>query len=873
MKVLLSFLLAIIALIFCFNASAQDVIYTISGEIDHQKTPLDSISVENLTKQTSFGFGELPERDDYRINLTQNKYWGSTSVHDLAYDNSIYMLENKPGLVSVGYSGHTSTNASITLYNINGQKLLAKNNLKLDNGSLIEVEINHAGIYLLYINTPRETKTFKAIGASKSGQLAIALQNNSATPLKNGQLYHVDDHTQTGDNIKIRVFKNNYVAAPIEITVEKDTSLVFALDSVTAPTVQTLDASDILSNSATLNGNILNDGHSPITECGFYWSATIENPGEADSIIIVEGTTGSFSTELSGLEHVTTYYVKAYTTNEIGTSHGETLSFTTNTALASVTTSNISNITQTTAIGGGNIISDGGSTITARGVCWNTTGNPTTDDSTTTDGADAGSWVSELVELQPNTTYYVRAYATNSQGTAYGEQNSFTTLEHIFICDALDNCNFTFTQGGNAEWVTQTEESYYAGSSAQSGIIDDNQQSTLETTVTGPGIVSFHWKVSSESGYDKLKFYIESTLEDEISGTVDWELQEVEIPEGTHTIEWSYTKDSSVRRGQDHGWLDKVVFTTVEATLPTVTTASTSNITQTTAVSGGEVTSSGNAAITARGVCWNTTGNPTIADSKTSNGTGTESWVSELVELQANTTYYMRAYATNSEGTSYGDVVQFTTSSSSGGDTGCKDTQTAVVDITNPATGKIWMDRNLGASRAATSSTDSEAYGDLYQWGRAADGHQKRNSPVTSILSNSNTPGHNNFITMIYFPADWRSPQNTDLWQGVSGINNPCPIGYRLPTDAEWITEYISWRSDVFGDGTINSPIKLPLAGYRCFNDGSIILNHNELGQVGYYWSSTIENEFSQHLFLYSSGTYTSLDNRGRGYSVRCIKD
>ena len=102
------------------------------------------------------------------------------------------------------------------------------------------------------------------------------------------------------------------------------------------------------------------------------------------------------------------------------------------------------------------------------------------------------------------------------------------------------------------------------------------------------------------------------------------------------------------------------------------------------------------------------------------------------------------------------------------------------------------MDRNLGATQAATSSTDVDAYGDLYQWGRRSDGHQCRTSATTSTLSSTDQPAHGNFIIAPSSPYDWRSPQNANLWQGVNGINNPCPSGYRLPTEAELEAEHLS---------------------------------------------------------------------------------
>ena len=107
-----------------------------------------------------------------------------------------------------------------------------------------------------------------------------------------------------------------------------------------------------------------------------------------------------------------------------------------------------------------------------------------------------------------------------------------------------------------------------------------------------------------------------------------------------------------------------------------------------------------------------------------------------------------------------------------------------VTTVINPITGAEWMDRNLGASRVATAIDDQSSYGYLYQWGRGNDGHQDRGSGITSTLSDSDNPGHGQFILTSSSPNDWRSPQNDNLWQGVNGINNPCPAGFRVPTEA-----------------------------------------------------------------------------------------
>jgi uncharacterized protein (TIGR02145 family) len=198
----------------------------------------------------------------------------------------------------------------------------------------------------------------------------------------------------------------------------------------------------------------------------------------------------------------------------------------------------------------------------------------------------------------------------------------------------------------------------------------------------------------------------------------------------------------------------------------------------------------------------------------------------------------------------------------------CSGTPTAIVDVTNPATGKTWMDRNLGASQAATSSTDAQAYGDLYQWGRFADGHQCRNSGTTSVLSSSDTPGHGNFIVAPNLPGDWRSPQNNNLWQGAGGTNNPCPTGYRLPTEAELNAERQSWSSNN-ASGAFNSPLKLPVAGLRGLGNGSLFY----VGSDGYYYSSSVNGTLAWGLGFDYSAANVSFDGRAIGFSVRCIKD
>ena len=186
---------------------------------------------------------------------------------------------------------------------------------------------------------------------------------------------------------------------------------------------------------------------------------------------------------------------------------------------------------------------------------------------------------------------------------------------------------------------------------------------------------------------------------------------------------------------------------------------------------------------------------------------------------------------------------------------------TTIVEVTGP-NGNIWMDRNLGATQAATSIGDTAAYGDYYQWGRGADGHEKLTSGTTTTRSSGDTPGHGNFITGIF---DWRRTQNDNLWQGVDGINNPCPAGYRVPTMSE-----LEGLGITNADTALSLPLKLPLAGARSHNFGSFF----DGNFFGYYWSSSVNGPYARYLEFYRyEANVSSWVIRHYGFSVRCIKD
>ena len=309
--------------------------------------------------------------------------------------------------------------------------------------------------------------------------------------------------------------------------VSGDNSVELIVKAYKSINIITLEPSDITTNSAILKGSI-NIENKSFAERGFILYI---DEATSTKYVVSGNDMGEYSHQVKNLGDGQTYRYEAYMICNDETVYGGEITFTTeqipDPESPIVTTAEVTDITQTTAVSGGNVTDDGGASVTARGVCWSTSQNPTISDHHTSDGNGTGSFTSNLTNLTANTTYYVRAYATNENGTSYGEQKSFTTLQNI--------------------------------------------------------------------------------------------------------------------------------------ELPTVTTADVTDITQNTAVSGGNVTDDGGAAVTARGVCWSKDPNPTIDNSFISNGNGTGSFTIEISGLTSATTYYVRAYATNSEGTSYGEQKTFTT--------------------------------------------------------------------------------------------------------------------------------------------------------------------------------------------------------------------
>lgn len=336
--------------------------------------------------------------------------------------------------------------------------------------------------------------------------------------------------------------------------------------------------------------------------------------------------TGDFTTDIIGLLPNTTYYLRSFATNAIGTSYGNEISFTTlPQTIPTLTTNDVYNISFTSALSGGNISNDGGLPLLERGICWSLSSNPTIEDNKDPEGNTTGSYNAIMISLIPNTTYFVRAYATNALGTAYGNELSFSTK-------LLSLASITTNAVSN---IVQT--------SATSG---GNVTSDNGSSVTSRGIC---WATSTAPTTSNSK-YTETAGLGAFSATMS----------GLTPATTYYVRSFAVN-GAGTVYGNEYSFTTPALTAPVIATKTVTGISSNVAGSGGTISNDGGSSITAKGVCWSLNPAPTMADSKTSDGTGIASYNSTMSGLNPLTTYYVRAYATNSAGTSYGNELSFTT--------------------------------------------------------------------------------------------------------------------------------------------------------------------------------------------------------------------
>jgi len=512
-------------------------------------------------------------------------------------------------------------------------------------------------------------------------------------------------------------------------------------------------------------------------------------------------------------------------------------------------TTTVSNITSTTATATGNVVDDGGADITTRGFCWNTLPDPTTINQKTTNVTGANTFISTITGLIPGTLYYVRSYAVNSVGTGYGNTVTVTTpaVTATITTSALTAISATTaTCGGNIL------NDGGALITARGVCWDVNQNPTIlnsQSVMTDSEAIQLNAKTSDGTGTGMFT----SSITGLIPGS-----------------KYYFRAYATNIVGTSYG--NQIVGTT-NAVIPTLTTTTASNITESSFTTGGAITFDGGSAVSARGVCWNTAQNPTVADNKTSEGIGPSSFLSVVYELNHNTTYYVRAYATNSMGTAYGNQIIIKT----------------LLNPWHPLSPlKIneltWAPVNAGYD-------ENHKYGLLFQWGRKyGQGYNSAETQgLTTIFGSvANSTGNDLNNSNIFYsnsssPYDWCFPQLA-FWDLT--MYNPCPNGWRVPTNTELEALFNLGSTWVPMGGNENLPgvwvgtdhqtsrlksIFFPAVGYRSYySNGSVSLVLTR----GSYWSATPYGSTYTYGVIFNSVEVTySTYSRANGFSVRCVRN
>lgn len=503
-----------------------------------------------------------------------------------------------------------------------------------------------------------------------------------------------------------------------------------------------------------------------------------------------------------------------------------------NATLPEVITTKVTNITGNAAQSGGSIISDGGSLITDCGVCWSTQKNPTTSDSKTDDETEGSNFISNITDLNPGTTYFVRAYSTNRMGTSYGDSIQFTTL--------------------NIPTLTTTDVSEITSTSVKCGgaIINDGGSPIISCGVC--------WSIDNNPTIN------DNTIADDLENN-GFISNISELSSGTTYYVRAYATNSV---GTGYG--NAISFTTMS--IPIVITTEVSDVTSTSAKCGGTISSSGGASVTACGVCWNTNSNPTTDDKKTIELVDETTFSSDIEDLTPSTIYYVRAYAINSIGTGYGEEVSFKTEEEP--TTGTVTDMDGNIYQTVKIGGQWWMAENLKATRYRNGDTIPNVT-DNTMWSGLTSG---------AYCSYNNSAGYLYIYGGLY---NWFAAIDS---RGIS------PLGWHIPTSDEW-QELITYLGGATVAGGKMKDIEIDYTGsegwYWAYpNTGA----SNESGfsalpgglrsgsglyanRSGYahFWSSTdLHNYGANSYLLYcesSSISHQESSSKIIGMSIRCIKD
>ena len=859
-----TFLLLICLLVCCTAAIAQSVTLTFTAkDVANHYVQLNRVSITNLTK----GWQETIYWPDTTLTM-QN----GTGINDVETfpETSLKLSQNNPnpftGTTEVSLTVAEDDEVMLDIADVNG-KIVGTHRMRTQAGiHQFRVTLATSGTYVMTARQNGQSSSIKMVcnvggdGNRIEYTGIVGANNHSPLQTKSDSRGTTNNPFNFGDQMEYVGYAtiNGTEAESQRIMQAQGASQTFTLQFTQTqhqlPTVTTSAVSNITSSSATAGGTVISDGGATVFDRGVCYS-TASMPTVSDNCIHIGQGTGTFSDNITGLNDNTTYYVRAYAMSNAGIAYGNEVSFsTTSTAAITVTTDPVTNIGSHSVTCGGTVIYAGEENIMVRGVCWNTSPNPTANHSHTTDGNGVGHFTSQLTDLNPGTTYYVRAYATSVLGTVYGNEVEFTTsplsLPTVFTYDVN---NFSYNSAYCGGYVTEV------GDTALTAL------GVCWSTTQNPTIADSHTVDGWNHGY----FY----------GGYIYGLN----PGTTYYVRVYATNSIGTAYGNE------VTFTTL-TTLPTVITASVSNIMANAATCGGNVTDDGGATVTARGVCWSTSLNPTITDSHTTNGNGTGSFTSNIAGLTSATTYYVRAYATNSIGTAYGEVLTFTTPNPNDG-LPCSGAAT-VTDYDDNTYNTVqigaqcWMKENLRTTHYSNGTS-------------IALGSSTSTTTAYRYYPNNSSANVSSYGYLYNWKAVMRSSSPSSA--NPSGVQGICPTGWHVPSDVEWtqLTDYVGSQtqyqcdnsSDYFAKALAsttgwtsysttcavgNNPSTNNATGFSALPAGYSSVLYDFFGSGAYFWSATENDDYYAYfrsLTCYYAGVYRYDADKYIGCSVRCVLD
>ena len=952
-----------------------------------QYVRLNTVFVENLTKR----WQEVLYYPDTVLNI------GGVGIAEPGLDSQgVRLFQNVPnpfvGVTDFALQLPEASDVQLEIYDLSG-RMEATYKGTLDQGMhQFRAWLATPQTYLLNARTEKGVVQIMMVNAGHAGQSRIEYTGKGGSirvdNLQTGSKGNITMPFNYGDTMSyvgnVHLADRDFASVPV-VQAQYGSELIPLIFTLPLPTVTTEAATAISSTQGQLNGYVVEHPDYPVTERGFLFADNTQFNGAVE--YSTGAGSGQFHYTVSNLQLATRYYYRAYAQSAMGITYGDVLYFDTQAEMPTVLTLDVTDVKASRATVTGNVTATGSAFVTHRGVCWSIAQNPTLNDSHTDDGNGLGIFTSHITGLTPDTIYFVRAYATNSVGTTYGEQRSFTTTSPFFcgfdtVTDYDGNVYHTVEIGQQC-WITEnlrtthyadgtiipigtelsenTAYRYYPSGSSVNvpaygclynwAAVMHGAASSSENPSGVQGICPPGWHVPSEAEFAQLTTYVAgqgqygcggdtSNIIRALASNIGWECLGVSscnadynqflnnatgfsaVPAGyagqgvCQFCFVNYRRSCHLRSATEHYsyglhgaatlairydgirvdpnvvcyassvrcLLDDSGVGTSNAVTPLVTTAQTEYITSTSAKFKGFVTASGGTPVTGRGFCWSTAPNPTVSDNHTVNGSGTGRFTENLAGLTPGTTYYMRAYATNSVGTAYGEQQSFTTCDSLICDSTLTDYDGNIYH-TVVIGQQCWMRENLRTTHLPNGTAIPVGTTVYYE-------------PYRFIPNNdSSLVSSYGYLYNRYAVMNGCSPSNTN----PSGVQGICPTGWHVPSKAEWeqLVHFLGSRVE-YRCGCDSNDIAQSLAatsgwqqsinpcspgfdvnannstGFSALPAGHYSYGPHETNEISLFWSSTIRSNNSDIYGIQMEKSGRGVYMGGTGHdavSVRCLRD